>query len=133
MKKKIEKFEELIAWQKARKLTARIYRVTNEGSFAKDYGLKDQVRRAAVSCMSNMAEGFERGSLAEFNPFLSISKGSCAELRTQLYIAFDVGYLEKQSFESMMTQAIGVGKIIGGLRAAVDRRRKKEILGSASK
>jgi len=65
MKKKIEKFEELIAWQKARKLTAKIYRVTNEGSFAKDYGLKDQVRRAAVSSMSNMAEGFERGSLAD--------------------------------------------------------------------
>jgi four helix bundle protein len=127
MKKKIEKFEELIAWQKARKLTARIYRVTNEGSFAKDYGLKDQVRRAAVSSMSNMAEGFERGSLAEFNRFLSISKGSCAELRTQLYIAFDVGYLEKQVFESLLTQAIEVGKIIGGLRAAVDRRRRKEI------
>jgi len=82
----------LIAWQKARKLTARIYEVTNEGSFAKDYGLKDQVRRAAVSSMSNIAEGFERGSLAEFNRFLSISKGSCAEFRTQLYIAFDVGY-----------------------------------------
>ena len=127
MKKKIEKFEELIAWQKARKLTAKIYKVTNEGSFAKDYGLKDQVRRAAVSCMSNMAEGFERGSLAEFNRFLSISKGSCAELRTQLYIAFDVGYLEKQSFESLMTQAVEVGNIIGGLRAAVERRRRKEM------
>ena len=126
MKKKIEKFEELIAWQKARKLTAKIYEVTNEGSFAKDYGLKDQVRRAAVSSMSNMAEGFERGSLAEFNRFLSISKGSCAELRTQLYIAFDVGYLEKQAFESLMTQAIEVGRIIGGLRAAVERRRSKE-------
>ncbi|CAN5851960.1 four helix bundle protein [soil metagenome] len=123
MKKKIEKFEELIAWQKARKLTARIYGATNEGSFSKDYGLKDQVRRAAVSCMSNMAEGFERGSLAEFNRFLSIAKGSCAELRTQLYIAFDVGYLEKQSFESLMTQAMEVGNIIGGLRAAVERRR----------
>lgn len=126
MKKKIEKFEELIAWQKARKLTARIYRVTNEGSFARDYSLKDQVRRAAVSTMSNIADGFERGSLAEFNRFLSISKGSCAELRTQLYIAFDVEYLEKQSFESLMTQAIEVGKIIGGLRAAVGRRRSKE-------
>ncbi|MCM3870442.1 MAG: four helix bundle protein [Pyrinomonadaceae bacterium] len=126
MKKKIEKFEDLIAWQKARKLTARIYEVTNKGSFAKDYGLKDQVRRAAVSTMSNMAEGFERGSLAEFNRFLSISKGSCAELRTQLYIALDVGYLEKPSFESLMTQAIEVGTIIGGLRAAVERKRQKE-------
>lgn len=77
--------------------------------------------------MSNLAEGFERGGLAEFNRFLSISKGSCAELRTQLYIAFDVGYLEKQPFELLMTQAIEVGNIIGGLRAAVERKRKKEI------
>jgi four helix bundle protein len=75
MKKKIEKFEELIAWQKARKLTARICEITNEKSFTKDYGLKDQVRRAAVSSMSNLAEGFERGSLADFSRFLSISKG----------------------------------------------------------
>ena len=125
MKKKIEKFEELIAWQKARKLTAKIYEITNEGSFAKDYGLKDQVRRAAVSSMSNLAEGFERGSLAEFSRFLSISKGSCAELRTQLYIAFDVGYLEKRAFESLMAHAIEVGNIIGGLRAAVERKRMK--------
>ena len=70
---------------------------------------------------------FEKGSLAKFNRFLSISTGSCAELRTQLYIAFDVGYLEKQSFESLMTQAIEVGNIIGGLRAAVERKRRKEI------
>ena len=64
MKKKIEKFEELIAWQKARKLTAKIYRVTNEGSFAKDYGLKDQVRRAAVSSMSNWPKG-SRGEVLQ--------------------------------------------------------------------
>ncbi len=103
-----------------------------EGKFVASYigtlgmahrALKDQVRRAAVSSMSNMAEGFERGSLAEFNRFLLISKGSCAELRTQLYIAYDVGYLEKQSFESLMTQAIEVGNIIGGLRAALEGRK----------
>lgn len=77
--------------------------------------------------MSNMAEGFERGGLAEFHRFLSISKGSCAELRTQLYIALDVGYLDAKTFEHLMAQAIEVGQIIGGLRAAVDRRRKKEM------
>ncbi|HET6890939.1 MAG TPA: four helix bundle protein [Pyrinomonadaceae bacterium] len=126
MKRKIEKFEQLIAWQKARKLTAQVYRVTNKGEFAKDFGLKDQVRRAAVSTTSNLAEGFERGSLPEFQRFLSISKGSCAELRTQLYIALDVGYLDKESFVTMMGQAIEVGQIIGGLRAAVERRRSKE-------
>jgi len=91
MSKKIEKFEDLIAWQKARKLTRQIYKATNEGNFARDYGLKDQIRRAAVSSMSNMAEGFERGGLVEFQRFLAIAKGSCAELRTQLYVALVVG------------------------------------------
>ena len=129
MKKRIEKFEQLIAWQKARKLTSQIYKVTDEGKFAKDYGLKNQVRRAAVSSMSNVAEGFERGGLAEFHRFLSISKGSCAELRTQLYIALDVGYLDAKTFAPLMAQAIEVGQIIGGLRAAVDRRRRKEMAG----
>ncbi|MGH9970537.1 MAG: four helix bundle protein [Pyrinomonadaceae bacterium] len=133
MKKKIEKFEQLIAWQKARKITSQIYRATNKGKFATDYGLRDQVRRAAVSSMSNMAEGFERGSLAEFHRFLSISKGSCAELRTQLYIALDVGYLDEEAFEVLMAQAVEVGQIIGGLRAAVERRRKKEKAGITAK
>lgn len=127
MSKKIEKFEDLIAWQKARKLTRQIYEATNQGKFARDYGLKDQTRRAAVSSMSNMAEGFERGGLVEFQRFLAIAKGSCAELRTQLYVAFDVGYLDTHSFDSLMVQAIEVGKIIGGLRASVDRRRVRPV------
>ncbi len=123
MKKKIKKFEELVAWQKARRLTSKIYKVTASGEFARDYGLKDQIRRASVSTMSNMAEGFERAGLTEFQRFLTISKGSCAELRTQLYIALDVGYLDRNSFDELMTDAIEVGQIIGGLRAAVERRR----------
>ena len=77
----INRFEDFIAWQKARKLTAAIYKVTNEGNFAKDFGLKDQIRRAAVSSMSNLAEGFERGRPSEFHQFLSVAKASCAELR----------------------------------------------------
>lgn len=93
MAKRIERFEDFIAWQKARKLTADIYRVTSEGRFARDFGLKDQIRRAAVSSMSNLAEGFERGRPAEFHQFLSIAKASCAELRAQLYVALDVGYI----------------------------------------
>jgi four helix bundle protein len=122
MAKKIEKFEDLIAWQKARKLTSQIYKATNQGKFANDFGLKDQIRRAAVSSMSNMAEGFERGGLVEFQRFLAISKASCAELRTQLYVALDVGYLDTNAFDLLMAQAIEVGKIIGGLRSSVDRR-----------
>jgi four helix bundle protein len=99
MSNKIKKFEDMIAWQKARKLTSDIYRVTGRGKFASDYGLKDQIRRAAVSSMSNLAEGFERGGLVEFHSFLAIAKGSCAELRTQLYVALDVGYLDQRSFD----------------------------------
>lgn len=127
MSKKIEKFEDLIAWQKARRLTRQVYRATNKGEFARDYGLKDQIRRAAVSSMSNMAEGFERGGLVEFQRFLAIAKGSCAELRTQLYVALDVGYLDSNSFDSLMAQAVEVGKIIGGLRASVARRNVRPI------
>jgi len=123
MAKKIERFEDFIAWQKARKLTAEIYKVTNEGNFAKDFGLKDQIRRAAISSMSNLAEGFERGRPTEFHQFLSVAKGSCAELRAQLYVALDVGYLSTEIFDALMSQATEVGQILGGLRASVERRR----------
>ncbi len=123
MANRIERFEDFIAWQKARKLTADIYRITSEGTFARDFGLKDQIRRAAVSSMSNLAEGFERGRPAEFHQFISIAKGSCAELRAQLYVALDVGYLNRPTFEVLMEQATEVGQIIGGLRLSVERRR----------
>src|SRR2546430_11370128 len=102
MPNKIEKFEDFIAWQKARKLTRQIYKATNLPAFSRDFGLKDQIRRAAVSIMSNIAEGFERGRPSEFHQFLSIAKGSCAEVRSQLYVAFDAGY--------------ETGQVIGGLR-----------------
>ncbi len=123
MSEKIEQFEDLIAWQKARILTAAVYRVTGEGRFGRDYGLRDQIRRAGVSAMSNIAEGFERARPAEFHQFLSVAKGSCAELRSQLYVALDAGYLKPDIFQKLMVQAREVGKIIGGLRASVARRR----------
>ena len=123
MAKKISRFEDFIAWQKARKLTSDIYKVTNEGNFAKDFGLKDQIRRAAVSSMSNLAEGFERGRPTEFHQFLSVAKASCAELCAQLYVALNVGYLSTEIFDALMSKAIGVGQILGGLRASVERRR----------
>ncbi len=87
----IDKFEDLIAWQKARELTKIIYAVTKQGEFSRDFGLRDQIRRSAVSIMSNVAEGFERGGRSEFHQFLVIAKGSCAELRSQLYTALDAG------------------------------------------
>jgi four helix bundle protein len=127
MAKKIGRFEDFIAWQKARKLTSEIYRITNHGLFSRDFGLKDQIRRAAVSSMSNLAEGFERGRPGEFHQFLSIAKGSCAELRTQLYVALDAGYLASSEFDVLMNQAIEVGQILGGLRVSVEKRRDARI------
>jgi four helix bundle protein len=128
MGKRIEQFEDFIAWQKARKLTAAIYAVTSTGNFSRDFGLRDQIRRAAVSSMSNLAEGFERGRPAEFHQFLSIAKASCAELRSQLYVALDAGYLQPRDFEILMSQAKEVGLILGGLRLAVERRRKTRLV-----
>ncbi len=123
MSSKIERFEDFIAWQKARKLTSNVYKVTQIGKFASDYGLKDQMRRAAVSIMANIAEGFERGRPSEFHQFLSVAKGSCAEVRSQLYVALDAGYLAEADFNSLMNEAKEVGQILGGLRVSVQRRR----------
>ena len=121
-KKKIERFEDLIAWQKARSLTAKIYEQTKDGDFSRDFGLKDQIRRAVVSVMSNIAEGFERNRQKEFHQFLSIAKGSCAEVRSQLYIALDAGYIDDSQFKELMANAEEVGRIIGGLRASVENQ-----------
>ena len=120
----IRKFEDLIAWQHARKLSSLIYRITSQGNFSKDFGLKDQIRRAAVSIMSNIAEGYEREGPNEFHRFLTIAKASCAEVRSQLYVAFDVGYLEKQMFDDLMQKADEVARILGGLRKSVDLKRR---------
>jgi four helix bundle protein len=116
---KAERFEDLIAWQKARALAGTIYRATDSGAFSRDFGLRDQIRRAAVSIMSNIAEGFERGGRPEFHHFLVIAKASCAEVRSQLYLAKDVGYLADDQFNQLHDQAAETARVIGGLRAAV--------------
>ncbi len=123
---KIQRFEELIAWQRARELTKEIYSVTNKGDFAKDYGLRDQVRRASVSIMSNVAEGFDRAGRAEFHQFLVIAKSSCAEVRSHLYVAFDAGYLTEQVFQRLLLMADELGRIVNGLRAAVQKQRDNQ-------
>lgn len=123
---KVEKFEDLVAWQKARELTKAIYQATRQGGFAKDFGLAGQIQRAAVSIMSNIAEGFERGNRAEFHQFLSIAKASCAEVRSQLYIALDVAYIDEPTFAQLQTQAGEVARIVGGLRASVQRQRDEQ-------
>lgn len=118
----VSRFEDLIAWQKARELAAAIYRLTSQGRFAKDFGLRDQIQRAAVSVVSNIAEGFERGGVSEFHQFLVVAKASCAELRTQLYVACDVGYIDKHQFETTLKQAEEVARVVGGLRASIKRQ-----------
>lgn len=123
--KKVRRFEDLIAWQKARDLTKRIYSLTRQGGFERDYGLRDQIRRAAVSVMSNLAEGFDRAGRSEFHQFLVIAKGSSAEVRSQLYVALDVGYVSQDEFEQTITQVEELARIIGGLRASVAKQRLK--------
>ncbi|MFZ0944197.1 MAG: four helix bundle protein [Syntrophobacteraceae bacterium] len=120
---KIERFEDLIAWQKARGLTQAIYEVTRNGDFAKDYGLSSRIQRAAVSVMSNIAEGFERGGRGEFHQFLSTAKASCAEVHSQLYVALDAGYLDEASFDALIQKAEEVARIVGGLRSSVHRQK----------
>lgn len=126
MGQRVERFEDLIAWQKARQLTAEIYRITAPGEFAKDFGLRDQMRRAAVSVMSNIAEGFDRGSRGEFHQLLVVAKASCAEVRSQLYVAQDVGYIDQEMFDFVASSTSELSRIIGGLRAAVQKQRDEK-------
>ena len=120
----VERFEDLVAWQKARVWTREIYLVTNAGTFARDFGLKDQIRRAAVSVMSNLAEGFERGHRPEFHQFVCIAKASCAEARSQLYIAHDAGHIQPPDFTRLIEQGEEVGRILGGLKRSLAKPRK---------
>lgn len=119
----IRRFEELLAWQKARELTKLVYQTTQEGPFMRDLGLSSQIQRAAVSVMSNIAEGFERGSQAEFYRFLTIAKASCAEVRSQLYIALDIGYLQPAQFEQLQKKADEVARVVSALRLSVGNQR----------
>ena len=112
--KKIEKFEDIVAWQKARLLTREVYQCTRAGAFARDYGLKDQIQRASVSTMANVAEGFERGGDKEFIQFLSNSKGSCGEVKSHLYVALDQAYITQAGFDQLYGQASEVARLLSG-------------------
>lgn len=111
---KINTFEEIQAWQKARELTRVIYIVSSKNSFIKDFGLRDQIRRASVSILSNIAEGFERNGSKEFLHFLSIAKGSAGEVRAQLYVALDLDYITKAEFDDLNKLATDTSKMISG-------------------
>lgn len=111
----IQKFEDILAWQKARELSKKIYELTRLESFSRDYKLRDQIHSSSGSVMDNIAEGFERGSNKEFIQFLYISKGSVGELKSQLYRAFDQKYITEDSFKSTFNNAEEIGGMIGGL------------------
>ena len=122
----IQGFEDLIAWKKARALTKEIYRVSRSGNFARDFGLTGQIQRAAVSVMANIAEGFERAGLRDFNRFVCMAKSSCAEVRSHLYVALDSQYLSDESFKKLNAQAYEVSKILGGLRVSLAAKIKRQ-------
>ncbi len=111
---RIERFEDIEAWQKARALTKLVYHHSDDGSFSRDFPLRDQMRRAAVSVMSNIAEGFNRGGNREFVHFLSIAKGSAAEIQSQLYVALDAGHLDQDRFREAYELAAHVANLLGG-------------------
>ncbi|MFY9618180.1 MAG: four helix bundle protein [Pyrinomonadaceae bacterium] len=110
-----KKFEEIEAWRKARELTKRIYKISRTTSFARDFGLKDQIRRASVSIMSNIAEGYDRSGTGEFIQFLATAKGSAAEVKCQLYVALDQSYIDEHTFVELTSLAAETGNMIGGL------------------
>ena len=97
-----KRFEEIEAWQKARELVRQLYVLSGNGKFAKDFGLRDQTRRAAVSIMANIAESPERGGSSEFAQFLSMAKASASEVRSHLYVALDQGYVDQDTFDSLI-------------------------------
>jgi four helix bundle protein len=111
----IKRFEDLIIWQKARKLSNDIYQKTLTGSFAKDYSLKDQINRATGSIMDNIAEGFGRNGKQEFIQFLSVSKSSATEVRSQLYRALDRSHLTEGEFQQLYSEADTVENMTAGL------------------
>jgi four helix bundle protein len=115
------RFEDIEAWQKARLLTREVYRATRGREWSRDYALRDQVRRAAISMMSNIVEGFERGGTSEFVQFLSIAKGSTGEVACQLYIALDQSYIDEAEFARLYALATEVSRMIGGLMTYLRR------------
>ena len=124
MSNDVKRFEDLIAWQKARALVNQVYRASERDVVRRDYRYTNQLCSAAVSVMANIAEGFERGSAAEFHRFLTVAKSSCAEVRSHLYIGLDVGRLTREEFERLMQLADEIDRIVGALRVSVGRRRE---------
>ena len=118
----VRRFEDLQAWQKARELVHEIYKTSAGGRLSKDFGLRDQLCRAAVSAMSNIAEGFARGSDKDFAHFLDIARGSALEVQSLLYVALDVGYIDQQQFERLYKRADETVSLIIGFSSYLRKR-----------
>ncbi len=110
MNDRIRTFEDLVVWQKAIAFVKQVYSITDEGELRRDFGLKDQIRRAAVSISTNIAEGFERSSRKEYLLFLNIAKGSAGEVRSLCRVAFDVGYLSQSTYDELREAALVISK-----------------------
>lgn len=107
-----KKFEDITAWQKAYEVTVVIYRITSDGNFAKDFGLRDQIRRATVSVMANIAEGHGRRSNTEFANFLNIARGSTAEVQSHLHIALGIDYIDKVIFDELYSKVTEISRML---------------------
>lgn len=127
---KIEKFEDLIVWQKSRELTKLIYRITSDGKFSRDFALRDQIRRSSISIASNIAEGFGRNGNKEFIQYLSLANGSLCEMRTQAYIAKDLEYITNSDLLEIKELSNEIGRLITGL---VSYLQKSELKGTKFK
>jgi four helix bundle protein len=121
MKNRVGRFEELVAWQKARELRTHVYRVSRLQPFERDFEMRNQIRGAALSVMSNIAEGFERNRNTEFLYFLRVARASCGEVQSQLYAAFDEGYLHENALRDLLDRAAEVSRIIRGLQNSIER------------
>jgi four helix bundle protein len=118
----IKRFEDIQAWQEGRKLVQQVYRITNSDKFARDFSLKDQIRRAAVSTMANIAEGFDCESKAEFARFLGIARRSAVEVQSLLYTALDIGYIDAEVFQSIYDQAEKTKALTGAFMHSLRQR-----------
>ncbi len=110
----IEKFEDIEGWKAAREITKVVYEITKTEGFRRDFALCNQIRRAAVSILSNIAEGFERNGNKEFLQFLAIAKGSCGEVRAQLYVALDQNYIDDGQFKELFAKLLETSRLIAG-------------------
>ena len=108
----IEKFEDIISWQKSKSLTIRVYQIFKD---SKDFSFRDQMQRASVSIMNNIAEGFDRKGDKEFIHFLYIAKGSCSEVRSMLYLAHELKYISKEDFSELINTSLEISKLLNGL------------------